>query len=739
MKSIKQLSLTCLAVASLASLVQADFTASGRFMYRDRAITYNQGFSGPEPQKPARLALVQVINNGNGSVLASGSTDGTGNYSIFVPGSGSADIVVRCFSRSNEFGQALRVTNLSNTLYSVSSAVASGHSLNSDLDTGTVISEKIFSGSSQANPFNMLDQMVAAIEYIKFAGGGNPTSQLRVNWPGSGGSFASGTNATMSADDGYDDLVILHEIGHVVHNVYSDSDNPGGSHGFGFSDQDPRLSYGEGWASFFAGAVRQHQGIFDPGFYMDCSGNGSTGPGSIGLRTRMENSTGFSSAGEADEVAVMRVLWDVVDTASTDDGNTTDDDDLDGSITFGGLTGDEAQWQTFTGPVSTASSLTIRNHWDAFFSPFNYGNHAEMEDVFSGWSMRFFADADEPNNSTGAATAITPSADWSPVRTLYYSASNPPAPGAGDSDFYSFFVDAGQSMELRTRYPGDASDANTYVDPFLSLRRPNNSVFATNNNGASVGGDPDDRNAVINFTADQTGVWTLEVDTTHSYRRTGSYQYLIRPTGSGITDVAPAIVDSVTLGGQEVVLTGFGFDELTTLEVDGQALSQIFPNNEFAVVNDSTIVIANMPLVDNLGLVDIEITTLTGSATAQIEVVAPTSPVLELSSLFAFQPDGVEITLGSAVGDFSFVCFSPDMIPTDIPGLFTLDIGNNLTSLFSPWKPIVGLGGHATKYFGPFTGIPFGTKVYWQAFVAEFDNAYAAPFVSTNFWSLTVF
>ena len=90
---------------------------------------------------------------------------------------------------------------------------------------------------------------------------GVTASTVRINWPGSGGSFASGSQAHMSSDDGYDDAVILHELGHVFHNLYSDSDNPGGTHYFGDSDQDPRLSFGEGYATFMAGAVLDHMGL----------------------------------------------------------------------------------------------------------------------------------------------------------------------------------------------------------------------------------------------------------------------------------------------------------------------------------------------------------------------------------------------------------------------------------------------------------------------------------------------
>ncbi len=511
-----------LALAAPCATASASFTVTGDFRYVDRAFTFS-GFSGAEPQLPIRHAQVQVVNNATSQVLATGATNALGHVSLFVPGAGTADIVVRCQSRSDPFGASLRVTNSSNVQYSVSSNVFAGWNLGSDLNVGTVVAQKILSGSSQANPFNMLDQMVAGIEYVLAQGAPNPSASLRMIWPASG-SFASGTTASIDTDDGYDDLVQLHEFGHVIHNHYSDNDELGGSHGFGDSDQDPRLSFGEGWASFFAGAVRQHQGIFDPGFYLDCSGQGQNGIGSVQLRMRFENGTPFgnSTSGEANEGAVFCVLWDVVDTAQTNDGGTADDDALDGSIAFnGGLSGDEAQWLVFVGPVKSAANLTIRDAWNGFFAPVNHGNHPPLEAIFDTWDMRFFGDALEPNGSTPAPYTLTTA--WGPIRTLYFSAASPPVPGDGDVDNYSIVLTKGTTIELETRYPNGASDADTYCDPRLELFRPNGLPFATDEDGGTG------RNALLtNQIADVTGAWTARVRTVHSYRRTGSYQFRAR-------------------------------------------------------------------------------------------------------------------------------------------------------------------------------------------------------------------
>ncbi len=541
--------LLSLAVVGLAAgAARANFTVTGTFRYVDRPFTFSGGFSAAETNLPIRLARVQVIDDQTGAALATSSTAQDGSISIAVGGTGTRDILVRCYARSDAFGSnRLRVTTQGGTLYSVSSQVFAGWDLSTNLNIGTVTAQKVFSGSNQGGPFNILDQMVAGTEYAKSAGAPNPPVNLRGNWPGGSGSFASGTQFFMADDDGFDDMVVLHEFGHVLHNVYSDSDSPGGSHSFAQSDQDPRLSYSEGWASFFAGAVRQHQGIFDPAFYMDCFGQGQTGSGSVQLRMRMENGSPFATGtgGEADEGAVFCVLWDLVDTASTNDGNATDDDAVDGSFTFaGGLDADQMQWAVFTGPVAQASNLTIRDQWNGTFSPTNHGQHAAVESVFNGWQMRFLEDTGEPNDTTGSATPLALGTSWGPTRTLYSSNANPPAPGDGDLDHYAIDLQFLDVFEVETRYPGGVGDAETYCDPRITLFRPDGTQFAQNDDGGTG------RNArLTNQVADQTGTWIVRVDTTHAYRRTGSYQLRARV-------LIPAPCGSTPYGAGEVGSTG---------------------------------------------------------------------------------------------------------------------------------------------------------------------------------------
>ena len=625
-----------LAAAGLAPAASADFTVTGTFQYVDRPFTFSGGVTGATPSLPIRLARVQVLNASTGQVLATGSTDASGAISIPVAGSGTKNVLVRCYAESNAFGPRwLRVTNTSSVLYSTSSSTFPNWNQSVDLDVGTVTAQQISSGGLDANPFNMLDQMVWGIQYVKSIGGGNPSSNLRMQWPGGSGSWASGSLANMATDDGYDDIVQLHELGHVVHNVYSDSDSPGGSHTFSQSDQDPRLSLGEGWASFFAGAVRQFAGVHDPGFYMDFDGDGSTGTGSIQLRMRFENGWpyGGGTGGEADEGAVHCALWDLVDTASTNDTTPGDDDPVDGSFTFaGGLDADELQWASFTGHVASASNLTIRDLWDGLFVPTDHGRLTELGDLFDAWGIAFQPDPVEPNGSVATATPIALSPSFGPTRTLYHATAPAGAPGDGDSDYYSVHLQTGSIFSVETRYPGGNPDAETYCDPRIQVRRPNGTVLATDEDGG------DGRNALLsNLTADATGTWTVRVYSDHSYRKTGSYELRVEldqgPPGGGaptITGVSPGALEQVVVDGPgTVTLTGHGFTGVQSVTVAGQSLSAAFPP-EFTIVDDSTLTLS-MPLVDNLGLVPIVVSSAGGTDASLVTVFANAQPTVELA------------------------------------------------------------------------------------------------------------
>ncbi len=544
---------TLLALGLLAGLASAQtFTVTGAFEYEDKGWGYG-GWSGSDAPRPIRYCDVTVLNNTNSQVLGTGWTDENGEFSIQASGSGTINVVVRLNADTNNHPtfQRIRATTTGNTEYTAFSPVFNGHDTSGPLDVGTTTVLKSLAGGDEGNPFNLLDMGVEAWSYITgpLVNDTN-VGTVRINWPGGGGSFASGSTVTMSDDDGYDDAVALHEWGHVVHNLYSDSDSPGGSHFFGDSDQDPRLSMGEGYATFFGGTVMVWS-IGRAGHYMDA--NGSSQTGGVQLRLRLEETSPYAgdSFGAADEVSVACTLFDILDDEnSNDQSGGSDDDAFDSTVTINGLNVHRAWWDVFEGPIDVAPSLTINRAWDGWFSEHGAGAmYTEMRDIFDDHRIRFYEDSDEPNDVFAQPVAVSAPTGWSATRTLYSSDASPPSPGDGDFDWYSAPMVQGSRVTIETRYPGNASDADTQCDTNLTLW-DEDVVLQANEESGGTG-----RNARIsNFTLPSTGDWHWRIRTTSSIRYYGSYEWRITYNfqnflpviTSGPSAVPPSIQDDAT-------------------------------------------------------------------------------------------------------------------------------------------------------------------------------------------------
>jgi hypothetical protein len=111
---------------------------------------------------------------------------------------------------------------------------------------------------------------------------------------------------------GYDDTVIGHEHGHFVSRNFSKDNSPGGQHLLGDNNQDIRLSWSEGYATYFASSARRRFSVANPGptYYIDTSG--APGPGNLDFSYEIEGPS-VGAIGAASEVTVQALLWDVVD------------------------------------------------------------------------------------------------------------------------------------------------------------------------------------------------------------------------------------------------------------------------------------------------------------------------------------------------------------------------------------------------------------------------------------------
>ena len=327
--------------------------------------------------RPIRFAEVDVTT-ASGAVVACFETSATGSFGGSVPDDLGA-LTVKVKSRSNNSTELLAsVLNCpeENVPYSVSGTYdpASPASLTiSATYTGEVLSAA----------FNILDQFYEANEFLRSKVGtcsgdctAVPTtvSRIQAYWvkgfnpnayfnaasspvsfyiPGYSRLFilgGIGGDVDTTDTDHFDNSVILHEYGHFLEDIASDTDSPGGSHS-GNKIIDPRLAWSEGFGNFIQAAITGSP------YYVDSVGN-SSGTASNTFNISLETSVGCTNgcdiptaAGEGNfrEFSVARLLWDVFDTT----GESGDDDVNDGFIDI---------WRSMT------SSTGLKNPLEGFRS-----------------------------------------------------------------------------------------------------------------------------------------------------------------------------------------------------------------------------------------------------------------------------------------------------------------------------------------------------------------------------------
>ena len=404
---------------------EAQWTATGRFLYTDRLYT-TSGWTGTR-QAAIRFADVQIVEVPTGAVLGNGYTDAAGNYSIIVSDDQPRTVYARVMTSSqNVPGLNLEVSDDTvnpRPVYALGSDSRQRAAGQAAVDFGATLAplavgEKPYTELA-AQAFNTYDMGVYAADWVAALEGARPTTLLRVGWnpnretARTGSSYGSG-RLNLSDDDGYDDANILHEVGHYITSLYSRSNSPGGSHGLSDPYQDPRLSWGEGIATWFSGAILQHFNLPVPHVYSDRNSFGTSG----GFGYHFE-SVSSSQRGPAAEAGITAAVWDIIDSAATADGIAGDDDAL--------ARPDADAWLVLRSlRTSPPAVMTIEDFWDRWFE-LDRGFEEPMKDIFTALEMRYYPDDFEPDDSPGLARTIPYSVA---ERHTFYQ--------AGDADWLVF-------------------------------------------------------------------------------------------------------------------------------------------------------------------------------------------------------------------------------------------------------------------------------------------------------------
>jgi hypothetical protein len=312
---------------------------------------------GAPVQQPARGVKVDAVVPGTSTVLATGSTNDLGDYTLNV--ANNTNVQVRVTAQMQRTGAPqwdVRVQDgtAGNNPYSFTDPAtfnsSAGTAHNVAIPTG-IDANGTATGTRASGPFAILDTIYQGIQTIVGAAPGTVFPALIVDWgtQTEGTFFQGGTNqhiallADLTEDtDEFDQHVIAHEFGHYIEFNFSRADNIGGAHGVG-DKLDPRVAFGEGFGYAFAAIV-----LNDP-IALDSFFNGTS---QVAGRFNIETNPQTSPVGAPNnnygcwcsESSVWSILWDIHDNAA--DANDTL------------ALGFQPIWNVLIGPQDTTPAFT---------------------------------------------------------------------------------------------------------------------------------------------------------------------------------------------------------------------------------------------------------------------------------------------------------------------------------------------------------------------------------------------
>ena len=281
------------------------FHVSGTVRYEDR-VPSEEGL-GPRTETAARGVSIAVVDEATMSVVAEAITADDGSYAVAFEAVGNVHVVAATLGRTKTRPiRVLRSDGLVHGFGSTTFAKANDETM--DL----LITET----SGEAAAFNIFDSLVTGLDAMQTRFHRDAPPRLTAVWApaASEGTYFSPDLHTIylvgdpTDDDGYDDAVILHELGHFVEDVYARSDSPGGVHDG--SPTDPRLAWSEGFATYFSSVVRGDARYID---------TNAAGAWALDAETGLTPAQSGSPNDDISEDTVTELLWDVGDAPEPDD------------------------------------------------------------------------------------------------------------------------------------------------------------------------------------------------------------------------------------------------------------------------------------------------------------------------------------------------------------------------------------------------------------------------------------
>lgn len=285
------------------------FKVAGRVKYEDFTVR-RTGLSTNGRFVAAPYVRVQAIRASDGEVLGEDDASRAGRYEIQFANDqpASPDYLVRVVAWQESGKANQQVVDTSGDIYAWSSEQFDGAA-----DPVQTSLNFNISAADQGAALNLWAVGVKAAEYTKRQGQTLPkaTWEWQTNvTPACGTSCANGSRiwvlSTAADRDDYDDMVLGHEFGHFVHKNVAQDDSPGGPHN---GPSDPRVAFGEGFATFFGCSAMGQSAYIDT----ISTGIAVYVPIETLPSTTTLGQVGGTLSGNIDEFVVSAILWDIQD------------------------------------------------------------------------------------------------------------------------------------------------------------------------------------------------------------------------------------------------------------------------------------------------------------------------------------------------------------------------------------------------------------------------------------------
>jgi len=293
--------------------VPGTYAIAGVVRYEDQP-PLSSGALGPIAPKLSRGVSVAAIAEADGATLAMGVTGDDGSYTLSFDAVGGQPIHILAVASSMLPARPIAVQHIdSNTGAPGLLHGFGGATFAAGVDPTSDVLVTVSSG--EAGAFNIFDELVNVMDRVRVTYAEPAPIPLTAFWQVGNDDGTYYTDHSMHLlgaaddDDGFDDTVILHESGHYIEDVEGRSDSPGGGHDGGVTD--PRLAWSEGFATYWAMAVRGAP------IYMDSNAGGGFSFDADSAVTKAQPAGALSQKISEDMVA--EILWDLGDGGAGDD------------------------------------------------------------------------------------------------------------------------------------------------------------------------------------------------------------------------------------------------------------------------------------------------------------------------------------------------------------------------------------------------------------------------------------